>query len=148
MEEEKFQEVIQFAITKEIGSAYFYTQASEKAKYSDTRELLLEMAKEEERHRKMLENLTTKKVARARIKAIPDLKISDFQTEMEFKPDMSYADIIQMSIKGEEQSFKLYNYLRESSKDEDFKKLFGLLANVEANHKLKLEKIYNDEILK
>jgi rubrerythrin len=55
MEEEKFKEIIQFAIAKEIGATDFYTQASEKAKYSDTKELLLKIS-------------TWKKLTRQRLK--------------------------------------------------------------------------------
>ena len=38
--------------------------------------------------------------------------------------------------------------MKGSNTDKDLKKLFTLLANEEAKHKLKLEKIYDDEILK
>jgi rubrerythrin len=48
----------------------------------------------------------------------------------------------------EERALKLYNNMNQSNQDENLKKLFNLLANEEAKHKLKLEKIYDDEILK
>jgi rubrerythrin len=38
--------------------------------------------------------------------------------------------------------------MKESNKDEDLKKLFSFLVNEEAKHKLRLEKIYDEEILK
>jgi rubrerythrin len=38
--------------------------------------------------------------------------------------------------------------MKKSSKDDDLKKLFSLLTNEEAKHKLRLEKIYDEEILK
>jgi len=48
----------------------------------------------------------------------------------------------------EERALKLYNNMNKSNQDENLKKLFSLLANEEAKHKLRLEKIYDDEILK
>jgi rubrerythrin len=48
----------------------------------------------------------------------------------------------------EERSLKLYTDMKESNKDKDLNKLFTLLANEEAKHKLRLEKIYDEEILK
>ena len=51
-------------------------------------------------------------------------------------------------MKNEEHSVKLYNDLRESCMDEDLKRLFDFLAHEEAKHKLKFEKIYDEEILK
>ncbi len=50
-------------------------------------------------------------------------------------------------MKNEEHSVKLYNDLKESSVDEDPKRLFEFLAREEAKHKLKFEKIYDEEIL-
>ena len=51
-------------------------------------------------------------------------------------------------MKMEERSLKLYTDMKESNKDKDLNKLFTLLANEEAKHKLRLEKIYDEEILK
>jgi rubrerythrin len=148
MDEKKFQEIIRFAIEKEIKALNFYTSASQGAKYSGAKELFLELAKEEEGHRKLLENFSMEKVSQAALKPIPDLKISDYLTEVEFRPDMPYADILRMGMKMEEHSLKLYNDMKESSKDGDLKKLFSFLANEETKHKLRLEKIYDEEILK
>jgi len=148
MDEEKFQEIIKFAIEKEIESFTFYKEASQVSKYSGAKELFLDLSKEEEGHRKLLENFSLEKVAQAAIKPIPDLKISDYMAEVAFKPDMPYADILRMGMKMEEHSLKLYNDMKESSKDTDLKKFFTFLANEEAKHKLRLEKIYDTEILK
>jgi rubrerythrin len=38
--------------------------------------------------------------------------------------------------------------MKESNKDKDLNRFFTLLANEEAKHKLRLEKIYDEEILK
>jgi rubrerythrin len=53
-----------------------------------------------------------------------------------------------MAIKMEERALKLYTNMNKSNKDEILNKLFTLLANEEAKHKLRLEKIYDDDILK
>jgi len=148
MDENKFKEIIQFAIDKEIQSLNFYTGVSQVAKYSGAKELFSELAMEEEGHRKLLENLNLEKIARARIEKVPDLKISDYMVDVEFRPDMPYADILRGAMKMEERALKLYNDMKESNKDEDLKKLFTFLANEEAKHKLRLEKIYDEEILK
>jgi len=148
MEEKKFKEIIQFAVDKEIEAFNFYTGAGQNAKYSGGKELFLSLAKEEEGHRKLLENLNMEKVSQKKIEKVPDLHISDYMVEVEMKPDLSYADTLRIAMKREEKSIKLYNDMKDSNTDEDLKKLFTLLANEEAKHKLKLEKIYDDEILK
>jgi rubrerythrin len=147
MNEKQFQEIIQFTTEKEIRAFDFYTKAMQVAKYSGMKELFLELAKEEEGHRKLLENLSMEKVTQARIEAIPNLKISDYLVEVECRPDMPYAEILRMAMKMEEHSLKLDNDLKDSSTDEGIKKLFTFLAGEEAKHKLRLEKIYDEEIL-
>ncbi len=148
MDEKQFREIVQFTIEKEIRAFKFYTNASQVVKYSGMKELFLELAKEEEGHRKLLENLSIEKVAQSRIETIPNLKISDYLVETEFRPDMSYAEILRMAMKMEEHSLKLDNDLKDSTTDEGIKRLFTFLAGEEAKHKLGLEKIYDEEILK
>jgi len=117
-------------------------------KYSGAKELFLELAKQEEGHRKLLENLKMEKIAKARIEKIPDLKISDYMVDVEFRSDLSYAEMLRIAMKREERSVKLYEDLKGSNPDEDLKKLFGFLLQEESKHKLRLEKIYDEEILK
>lgn len=148
MDEKKFKEIIQFAIDKETEAFNFYTEAGQNAKHSGGKDLFRSLAKEEEGHRKLLENLNMEKVSHKRIEKVPDLHISDYMVEVEMKPDLSYADILRIAMKREEKSLKLYNDMKESNTDEDLKKLFTFLANEEAKHKFRLEKIYDDEILK
>ena len=148
MDEKKFKEIIKLAIEKEIKAFDFYTNAKKAAKFSGAKELFSDLAKEEGKHRKMLEKIDVKKIARVKIQKVPDLKISTYLTDAEFKPDMPYADILRLAIKMEERALKLYTQMNKSNQDETLNKLFTFLANEEAKHKLKLEKIYDDEILK
>lgn len=148
MDEKKFREIIQFAIEKEIGTYTLYTMCGQIAKYSGAKELFDELAREEEGHRKLLENLSMGRVVQSKLKPVPDLMISDYLIEVGCRPDSSYADILRLVMKNEENSVKLYNALKDSSKDKDLKKLFAFLAREEAKHKLKFEKLYDEEILK
>jgi len=148
MDEKEFRKVVQFAIEKEIGTFNLYALCGRIAKYSGAKELFEELAKEEEGHRRLLENLSIGRVDQAKLEPIQDLRISDYLIEVECKPDSSYADILRLVMKNEEHSVKLYNDLKASCRDEDLRKLFAFLAQEEAKHKLKFEKIYDEEILK
>ena len=148
MEEKKFREVIRFAIEREIESVDFYTRASQIAQFSGTRELFLDFAKQEEGHRKLLEDLDMTKIAELRIQPVPDLKISDYLVDAELRPDIPYAEILRIAMKREERSIKLYQDLGEPTRDETLKKLFTFLVQEETKHKYQLEKIYDEEILK
>jgi rubrerythrin len=148
MDEKKLEEIIRFAIDKENKSYNFYTDAAKVAKYSGAKDLFSDLAQQEVGHRKLLEKLDMEKIAQAKIEKVPDLKISDYMVDAEFNPNMSYADILRKAMKMEERALKLYNDMKEENKDANLVKLFSFLANEEAKHKLRLEKIYDDEILK
>jgi rubrerythrin len=148
MDEKKFQEIVEFALQKEIEAVDFYTRASGVVKHSGTKALFLDFAKQEEGHKRLLENLSMEKVVHANIEKIPNLKISDYLVDTDFRPDISYADILRIAMKREEHSIKLYNDLKPLNGDETLTKLFNFLIQEETKHKYALEKIYDDEILK
>jgi rubrerythrin len=148
MDKKKFQEIVEFGIQRETESIDFYTRASEMVKYSGTKELFLDFAKQEMGHKKKLEAVNIGKITPGKIEKIPNLKISDYLIETELKPDLSYADILRIAMKREERSVKLYTDLKEKNQDETLDKLFTFLIQEETKHKYKLEKIYDDEVLK
>ncbi len=141
MDEKQFREIILFALEKEIGTHDLYSMCGQIAKYSGAKELFNELALEEEGHRKLLENLSMGKVIEVKLEPVPDLKISDYLIEVKCMPDSSYADILRLVMKNEEYSVKLYNDLKGTCKDKELKKVFAILAQEEAKHKLKFEKI-------
>jgi rubrerythrin len=67
MDKKKFQEIIQFAIEKEIGTYDLYTMCGQIAKYSGAKELFDELAKEEDGHRILLQNLSMEKAFQSRL---------------------------------------------------------------------------------
>jgi rubrerythrin len=105
------------------------------------------MATEEEKHKKLLEELDWDKVEHYELKDIPDLKISEFLEDVPYDDTMSYQDAIRMAIKNEEKSHSLYLVsAQQFADDPKIEKLFKMLAQEEAKHKLKLEQIYDDEV--
>ena len=148
MDEKKFMEIVQFAIQREIESAEFYDKALKMVKFSGTKELFSDFMKQEERHKKKLEEVRAGKIVLGKIEKIPNLKISDYLVEAELKPNISYADILRIAMKREERSVKLYTDLNVKNEDETLKSLFTFLIQEESKHKYALEKMYDDEILK
>ncbi len=148
MDKKQFEEMIQFAIHREIESMDFYAKASTLVKHSGTRDLFLDFVKQEEGHKTKLEAVLGGKVPLGKIEKIPNLKISDYMVEAELKPDVPYADILRIAMKREERSVKLYTDLNEKNQDEALRNLFSFLIQEESKHKYYVEKIYDDEILK
>ena len=141
-----FEEVIREAIRKEADAAAFYRMASERVE-SGISKTFQDMAAEEEKHKKLLEELDWDQVEQYELKDIPDLKISEFLEEVPYDDNLTYQDAIRMAIKNEEKSHDLYlASARRFADDPKIEKLFKMLAQEEAKHKLKLEQIYDDEV--
>lgn len=148
MDEKKFEEIIRFAIHREIESMDFYNKASNMVKHSGTRDLFLDFVKQEEGHKKKLEEVQAGKIVLGRIEKIPNLKISDYMVEAELKRDISYGDILRIAMKREERSVKLYTDLNKKNQDEVLRNVFSFLIQEESKHKYYIEKLYDDEVLK
>ncbi len=148
MDEKKFKEIIQFAIQREIESMDFYDKASKMVKHSGTKDLFLDFMKQEEGHKRKLEEVRAGKIILGKIEKIPNLKISDYMVEAELKPDIPYGDILRMAMKREERSVKLYTDLNGKNQDENLGNLFTFLIQEESKHKYYIEKLYDDEVLK
>lgn len=143
---ESFEEIVAFAIEKENEAADFYAEAAGQESFSGVREMLTEMSEEEKKHANMLENLGKNKeaVEQYKLKWIPDLKRSDYMVEMKYEKGMPYADLLRLAMKREENALKMYNDLQSKTDNDEHIKVFKILAQEEAKHKLFLEKLYDD----
>jgi rubrerythrin len=141
-----FEDIVQQAIRKEADAAMFYQMASERAKPGMDK-MFQDLAAEERGHKKMLEELDMAKLKSYQFHQVPDLKISEYLEDIPYSRDMDYQDILRYAMKSEEKSRNFYLRSVERCEDADLKKLFQMLAQEEAKHKLKLEKMYEDDIL-
>ena len=143
---ESVDDILAYAIGKEEEAVQFYTDLAGKEKFKAVKETFEGFAKEEEKHVKLLTNLKTDKgkVEAYELEAIPDLKISDYLVETEYKEGMFMQDILRIAMKREEVAVKLYNDLAGKTDNAEVKKVLGLLAQEEAKHKLGLETMYDD----
>ena len=148
MDEKKLKEIIEFAIHREIESMNFYDRAGKLVKHSGTKDLFVDFVKQEEGHKRKLEEALAGKIVLGKIEKIPNLKISDYMVEAELKPDISYGDILRIAMKREERSVKLYTDLNQKNQDENLRNLFTFLVQEESKHKYYIERLYDDEVLK
>ncbi len=148
MQFENLQAIIDFAIEREKEAHVFYTELSREESMSGAKEMLLEFAKEEKKHAVLLESIGTEDAGKAledyKWKWITDIKRSDYVVEMEYKKGMAYHEILMVAMKREEKALALYNELLRQSEDDSGKKIFKMLCQEEAKHKLALETKYDD----
>ena len=145
---ENIDAVLDFAIEKEKEAAEFYDKISEEESMSGAKEMLKEFAVMERKHQNLLENFKTKgldaSVRKYKLKWITDIKRSDFVVEMEYREGMAYNELLMLAMKREEKALKLYNHFLDNAETADQKKLFKMLCQEEAKHKLGLETKYDD----
>jgi rubrerythrin len=141
-------EILRFAIDKEKEAVTFYTELSKKESIAALAKTFKELAQEEAKHVKLLTNISKnqKGIDSYELKKVTDLKISDYLVEMEYTEGMPMQDILVLAMKREEMAVKLYTNLAMGSVDDEFVKLFKLLAQEEAKHKLTFERLYDDDL--
>ena len=139
-------EILAYAIESEKVAAEFYEEVSNQEPFAGAKEMFKEFAAEERKHQSLLENYESnkEKMAAYKLEWIPDMKRSDYMVDIVYEPGMHYSEILRLAMKREEMALKLYNELEGQTDNEDFIKLFRILAQEEAKHKKFLETLYDD----
>ena len=143
---ESIVEILDYAIEKEKEAAEFYSDISRQEPFAGAKETFEAFAAEERKHQNLLEGFESnkEKIAAYELKWIPDMKRSDYMVDMEYEKRMHYVDILRLAMKREEKALLLYNQMQAKTQDEEYLKLFKILAQEEAKHKRALETMYDD----
>lgn len=143
---ESVDDILAYAIDKEKEAVQFYTDLAGKEKFKSVKDTFENFAKEEEKHAQLLQDLSSdeSKVEEYELKAVPDLKISNYLVETEYKEGMFMQDILRLAMKREEQAVKLYKDLAAKTENAQIVKVLNILTQEEAKHKLALETMYDD----
>ena len=144
MEFKKFEDIINFAIEKEREAVVFYEEAAEMQTAAGAKKMFMEFANEERKHEHMLKNIGEADVSTYDFEWIPDIKRSNFLVDIPYEKNMAYKDMLHLAIKNEEKALALYNDLLKNAEKPEFKNVFKMLCQEEANHKLKLETLFDD----
>ncbi len=147
MKMDSLEEILRFAIRKEADASLFYQILMERSD-PGVKTAFQELAEMEEEHRKKLEGLDLSQIEEIQLEEIKGFGIAEMMEDVPFSPEMSYADLIRMAIKQEERSERLYLSTEKLVKEPKLKRLLLYLAQEESGHKKRLEKIYDEEILK
>jgi rubrerythrin len=143
---DSFEGIIHFAIGKEEEAVAFYEDASRREAYSGARKVFSDFADEERKHVALLSGYLKgeKKIEDYRFAWVPDLKRSNYMVDLNYEEGMAYPDLLRLAMKREESSLRLYNDLQKKAEDEETEKIFKMLSQEEAKHKLALETLYDD----
>jgi len=142
-----FQDILRFAIEREIDAACSYAHLDSKAGSQGQKTMLRELEAEEKNHRKLLEDVLEGKAVPLPEAAVPDLKLSDYLLEEKIGAESTLQDLLIFAAKKEAKSVSLYTKLSSLSSLPEQKRLFDFLAGQEKVHKLRLEEQYEKNIL-
>jgi hypothetical protein len=110
--------------------------------------MFAEFAAEEKKHEKILLDFKSKGVTKSlqdyQLKWITDIKRSNYLVDLDYEQGMPYNEILLLAMKREEKALKLYNDFLDQADSDESKKLFKVLCQEEAKHKLALETMYDD----
>lgn len=135
-------EILDFAIGREIEAIQLYKDLAVKVDKPEMRKVLIGFIREEQEHKIKLEDVKAGGIVLSD-EEVGSLDIADDIEGGEVRPDMSYADILVFAMKKENVSVQLYTDLAKVVQDEELKDMFMWLAQEEAEHKLRFEMEYD-----
>jgi rubrerythrin len=141
-------EVIDFAIDREIEANEFYIKLSKQTDNPAMRKAFEDFAKEELGHKAKLEAFKQGELTIKQDNKTETLNWTDYLVGVEPKPDMSYSDALILAMKKEKASYRLYMDLAAIVNVEEATEMFMWLANEEAKHKLRFEIEYDDVVMR
>lgn len=135
-------EVLDFAIAKEIAAHRFYNELAQWAERPEAAQLFEEMAVDELQHRIRLEAIKAGEVT-IKDEEVGSLGIAESIEAGEPKVNLTYAQALVVAMQREKNAFWLYTRLESAAREPDVKDMFSKLAQEEAQHKLQLEIEYD-----
>ncbi len=139
-------QALQFAIDREQEAADFYSSLAERATAPGMKDVFMGFAAQETKHKNKLLAVKQGGDLQPSAQKVVDLQVSDYLAEVTANDDMDLQAALTLAMQREKMAFKLYSDLAASASGE-LRETFLALAQEEAGHKVRLEIIYDDQIL-
>ena len=135
-------EVLDFAVNKEIESHIFYMELADFVEQPEMAEVLTNLAMEELKHKAVLESIQAGRTT-LNEKEVGNLGVTE--TVKDVNPDvkMGYVEMLVVGMKREEIARQLYTDLASIAQNRQIRDIFLKLAQQEADHKLRFELEYD-----
>ena len=140
-------EILNYAIDQEQQAADFYANLAGRAEKAGMKDILLEFAAEEKRHKERLLAVKSGDHELTPEQEVLDLKISDYLVEVDATDDISYQDALIVAMKRERAAYELYSDMAAKIPESKLREVFVGLAREEAKHKLFFESEYDERVL-
>jgi len=147
---EKFvtlDEVIKFAIEREDTAYNLYKRAEELSSTIAAKKMFAELAAEEATHKDVFSKIDEDKAESHKLCTLPESSIAKYLSDVPFRADMSYSEILAFALKTEENAYQLYKTAAGMTDDPKLQKVLMNFADVELGHRRRLEAIYEERVL-
>jgi rubrerythrin len=149
------ERALQNGIIMEEGAYELYTYAQKKVKDPGSKQMLKELAGDELMHKEYFTKALkdpSKVIEASKIqdlkKVVKKLGVTDPLTEPDLKLDATYQEILVFAAKSEKLAYEFYSALAKQYQGHLLSKTWESFAQMELGHKTKLEKEYEDVILR
>lgn len=140
-------EIIKFAIEREDTAYKLYKRAAELSSGPAARKMFEELAAEEATHKDVFSKIDVDMAENHKLCKIPETSIAKYLTDVKFRPDMTYQEILVYALKTEDSAYQLYKAAAGMTEDEKLQKVLLSFADVELGHRRKIETLYEDKVL-
>lgn len=144
---ETIKDILNFAIDSEQKAVDFYTDLASRSENEAMKKVFEQFANEEKGHKAKLQNIKANEAFVFQEEKVADLHLADYLVRVEVTPKMSYKDALVLAMKREKAAYKLYSNLSNIAPP-SLQKVFQLLAQEEAKHKLRFEIEYDEYVLR
>lgn len=144
MKADDVKKIISLAIDREVEAYTFYKTVADKVKDKALKDLFVELAGEEKKHREFLQGFLSKDISKMKFSAGHDYKVGDALPSPKLTMDLKPLDGLVLAIKKELEAMQMYTQLAAAAQDSEVQMLFTQLANMERGHKARLEDIYTN----
>lgn len=141
------EEVIAFAVEREDTAYKLYKRAEELSSSISAKKMFAELAAEEATHKEVFSKISQEKAEQHKVCTLPESSIAKYLTDIPFRPDMTYSEILIYALKTEENAYQLYKAAAGMTDDEHLQKVLMNFADVELGHRRRLEAIHEDRVL-
>lgn len=137
------EKLFSLALSRELEAHEFYREVSRRSKEPAVKELFAELSEQEMQHHDLIERFRQDPTAIMKFKAPKgDFKLAEATPQPRLSTTMKPADAIALAMKKEQQAAEFYQQLAASSQDSALSQAFVSLANMELEHKRRLEDAY------
>lgn len=140
-------DVIRFAVEREETAYQLYTLAAEMSTSASAKKMFQELAAEEAAHKDVFSKINTDRAEQHKLCKLPETSISKYLTDVPFRPDMTYQEILVYALKTEENAYQLYKTAAGMTDDPALQKVLMGFADVELGHRRKIEELYEERVL-